>query len=41
MFSIIPQKETLGQLLFRVDGITTEDESSDTSDTDSKIEEEI
>lgn len=33
------QQETL-ELLFRVDGITTENESSDASDTDSKIENE-
>lgn len=34
------QQETL-ELLFRVDGIATEDEPSDTSDINFKIEEEF
>lgn len=36
----ITQQETLEQLLFGVDGVYTEQESSDSSDTDSKVENE-
>ncbi|WP_262893187.1 hypothetical protein [Dysgonomonas sp. GY75] len=37
----LDQKETLEELLFRVDGVYTESESSDSSEIDSKVEEEI